>query len=37
MKEKNEKKSRKLAFSWLPISVINIAIWGNEIHKMQKV
>lgn len=35
--KKNEKESRKLAFSWLHISVINIAIWGNEIHKKQKV
>lgn len=37
MKEKNERKSRKLAFFQLHISVINIAIRGNEIHKMQKV
>lgn len=38
MKEKkNERKSIKLAFSWLHISIINIAIWSNEIHKMQEV
>lgn len=37
MKEKNERKSRKLAFPWLHILVINIAIWSNEIHKMQEV
>ena len=30
MKEKNERKSRKFAFPWLHILVINIAIWSKK-------